>query len=162
MAHKTKIDGTNYKVVGGKPRIDDYNYKIVGGKTRIGGTNYNIMSTQQVVLRPYTGGGLDIYDANYAKVMINGQVYIGNDGYVNQNLGSFPTGTQIECYVYSNYPDEGYYNGDATISVLGTTIYKGRGIGYTHIYTLDRDVSIQIYGYGSNGRYRGIIGISEI
>jgi hypothetical protein len=42
MAHKTRIGGTNYNIVGGKTKIQGTGYNITGGKTRIQGTGYNI------------------------------------------------------------------------------------------------------------------------
>lgn len=42
MAHKTKINGTNYDVSGGKTLIGGTAYKITGGRTLIGGTAYDI------------------------------------------------------------------------------------------------------------------------
>ena len=45
MAHKTKINGTNYDVSGGKTLIGGTAYKITGGRTLIGGTAYAISFT---------------------------------------------------------------------------------------------------------------------
>lgn len=42
MAHKTKINGTNYEVSGGKTLIGGTAYKITGGRTLIDGTAYAI------------------------------------------------------------------------------------------------------------------------
>lgn len=42
MAHKTRINGTNYGIKGGKCRVNGTNYSIKKGRTLIGGTGYNI------------------------------------------------------------------------------------------------------------------------
>lgn len=43
MAHKTLIDGTAYKISGGKTLIGGTAYKIDGGRTLIGGTAYEVV-----------------------------------------------------------------------------------------------------------------------
>lgn len=42
MAHKTKVNGTNYEISGGKTRVNGTNYGIDKGKTLVGGTAYKI------------------------------------------------------------------------------------------------------------------------
>lgn len=42
MAHKARINGTNYSVIGGKCRVNGTNYSIKKGRTRVNGTNYDI------------------------------------------------------------------------------------------------------------------------
>lgn len=38
MAHKTRINGTNYSITGGKTKVGGTNYSVKGGKTLVGGT----------------------------------------------------------------------------------------------------------------------------
>lgn len=42
MAHKTKIGGTAYNIIGGKTKIGGTVYTIKGGKTKVNGTIYDI------------------------------------------------------------------------------------------------------------------------
>ena len=42
MAHKTRVNGTNYGITGGKCMINGTNYSIKKGRTLIGGTGYDI------------------------------------------------------------------------------------------------------------------------
>ena len=42
MAHKTLINGTAYKVTGGKTKVNGTAYGISGGRTLVGGTGYDI------------------------------------------------------------------------------------------------------------------------
>lgn len=43
MAHRTKINGTGYDIVGGRTRIAGTGYDILKGRTRVNGTGYDIM-----------------------------------------------------------------------------------------------------------------------
>lgn len=42
MAHKTKVNGTAYEILGGSTKVNGTNYDIIKGKTKVGGTNYDI------------------------------------------------------------------------------------------------------------------------
>lgn len=42
MAHKTRVNGTNYEITGGKTMVGGTAYKVTGGKTLVGGTAYKI------------------------------------------------------------------------------------------------------------------------
>lgn len=42
MAHKTRVNGTNYEISGGKTLVNGTAYKIDKGKTLVGGTAYSI------------------------------------------------------------------------------------------------------------------------
>ena len=46
MAHKTRINGTNYGIKGGKCRVNGTNYSIKKGRTLVGGTGYDILFTK--------------------------------------------------------------------------------------------------------------------
>lgn len=48
MAHKTKVNGTNYELTGGTTRVNGTNYHIASGKTYINGTIYPILFTVQL------------------------------------------------------------------------------------------------------------------
>ena len=42
MAHKTKVNGTNYEISGGKTLVNGTAYSIDKGKTLVGGTAYEV------------------------------------------------------------------------------------------------------------------------
>ena len=45
MASKTKVNGTNYKISGGKALVNGTSYKIKGGKTLVDGTTYSVRTS---------------------------------------------------------------------------------------------------------------------
>lgn len=56
MAHKTRVNGTNYSISGGKARVNSTNYSISKGKTRVSGTNYAISFTTVALITFYLDG----------------------------------------------------------------------------------------------------------
>lgn len=75
MAHKTKIDGTNYEVDGGKTLISGTAYDIKGGKTLVNGTAYDISfgpSTITFSVEDYYG---DIQSDFYTYTALEGMTW---------------------------------------------------------------------------------------
>ena len=42
MAHRCKVNGTNYNIIGGRCKVDGTNYNIIGGRCKVNGTAYSI------------------------------------------------------------------------------------------------------------------------
>lgn len=100
MAHKTKVNGTNYDISGGKTRVNGTNYKVEGGKTRVGGTNYKIALYRTVTI--------NITDHNSAaRIYVN---YPNTGGYPKSSLTNsnethtieVPIGTVVNCRIVQN------------------------------------------------------------
>lgn len=97
MAHKTMINGTAYKISGGKTLVNGTAYKIKGGKTLVNGTAYNISLVNETRNLTITGNGFDIFQLAYYK--------IGNTAYYpNGEITTYmlPKGTVITLVIVAN------------------------------------------------------------
>ena len=126
MAGKTKINGTDYTIIGGRTKIDGTNYSIKGGKTKIDGTNYTIK-----------GGRTKIDGTDYTimcgktKITISGSysdicaVFVDSK-WLKDGTHTFTDTSKIEIYVdglQTAYSDECrvYLNG--TLVKSGACVY---------------------------------------
>lgn len=109
MAHRCKVDGTNYNVIGGRCRVDGTSYKIIGGKTKVDGTAYSIRF----------GKTLTISKSNdYCWVSVDGKEK--PDGTYEYN-----DDTVIKVYVYAS--DDAYLS-SCKLYLNGTVVKSGSGL----------------------------------
>lgn len=78
MAHKTKVNGTAYDIVGGLTKVNGTDYNIIKGKTKVGGTNYDIQFEEEWEWPGWANATW--YDLNRVCVEIQ-----------NGNLSNFPS-----------------------------------------------------------------------
>ena len=111
MAHKTKINGTNYDVSGGKTLIGGTAYKITGGRTLIGGTAYAISFTTTPTVTTF-------------------EFYIEVDGgYGNDGTYTAKTGMTWAEWCDSSYNGSGIYVSSGALTAgHGTSIWDSNGI----------------------------------
>ena len=96
MAHKTRVNGTNYGITGGKCRVNGTNYSIKKGRTLIGRTGYDILFTKKL-----------------------GNMAVGESVYLNEN------GSPAEFYVAKHNYENGL-NGSGRTLVVRKDCYDTR------------------------------------
>lgn len=135
MAHKTKVNGTNYEISGGKTRINGTNYSISKGKTLVGGATYDVefgipknfadASWEQIIFACQNNIVPDTWKVGDQKTMrinySNSNVIIigkNHDTYVDGSTAplTFQTKQTVSggsCKIREDYSNEGGY--DSTI-----------------------------------------------
>ena len=153
MAHKTRINGTNYGIKGGKCRVNGTNYSIKKGRTLVGGTGYNISFTIPLSI---TGNGTfkhkySIKTNTVAFVTVNGNAY---SSAATVNVAA---GTTITCTVRSYESTAGkiYLNGTAvaTSGTISRFLTNSIGDDYKEVsytYTVTKAATIALTGSGYN------------
>ena len=122
MAHKTRINGTNYSITGGKTKVGGTNYSVKGGKTLVGGTVRTISFGPELVdfhIFDYYMVPMECYFT--AEVGMTWEDWINSD-YVTPNdwgvtNGNFEirnnlvylNGTQIQYFNGNTMEDENVY-----------------------------------------------------
>lgn len=125
MAHKTRINGTNYSITGGKTKVGGTNYSVKGGKTLVGGTVRTISFGPELVEFCIFDGYMVPMECFFtAEVGMTWKDWINSD-YVTPN-------------------DWGVTNGDFEIRnnlvyVNGTQIqyFNGNTMEYDNVYAAD-------------------------
>lgn len=146
MAHKVLVDGTAYKVSGGRTLIDGTAYSIKNGKTLVGGTAYEVGFAEMVTVT-ITGSS----SRSVAYVIIDGVTY------TSATTLSVPVGTVIECYATSTGKD-----GTKTIYLNGSMV-SNAGF-YSH--TIAGDTTIHLTQHSETDKddekyYYGTVSITE-
>lgn len=154
MAHKTKVNSTDYKIVGGKTLVNGTNYKIVGGKTLVGGTVYRIGFGVPVNV---TGSGND----GILLSKVAAWIEINDTKYSSATTLQIQPNTIIKCCCI-----EEYGIGFATIILNGSVVAKSSEyttLSYDYIVKENVEkITIELDRSGSSsGGYYGIITITE-
>lgn len=123
---KTRINGTNYSVAGGKIRIGGTNYSISGGRARIGGTNYNISFKREATIS-ITGSG----DEQNCYVMI------GNTKYYTRRTVSVLRGDTITLFLLGQAQN-------ASIVIDGETVAQGF-MPMSYEYIINSNCTINLF-----------------
>lgn len=114
MAHKTRINGTNYSITGGKTKIGGTNYSVKGGKTLVGGTVRTISFGPELVDFCIFDGSMVPMECYFtAEVGMTWEDWINSD-YVTPNdwgvtNGNFEIRNNL---VYVNGTQIQYFNGN--------------------------------------------------
>lgn len=114
MAHKTRINGTNYSIAGGKTKVGGTNYSVKGGKTLVGGTVRTISFGPELVDFCIFDGYMVPMECYFtAEVGMTWEDWINSD-YVTPNDWGVTNGNfEIRNYlVYFNGKQIQYFNGN--------------------------------------------------
>ena len=154
MAHKTKVNGTNYEVSGGKTLVNGTAYKIDKGKTLVNGTSYLVSFAPpdpqiSIVVNPVI---IDVLTTS-GQITINGTTYKSNS--TNTTL-TIPVGTVISCKCGATTFKTSTASATGVVSVNGTTVAQttaaadpNKYINSTsnnYDYTVTRNATIELTG----------------
>ncbi len=97
---------------GGKPLINGTSYKITGGKTKVAGTDYDIKFGCKIII---TGTPSATYTTTYSgftlSVVKDCQISINNGAYQNMTVGTMDVNPGDVIKVYNHYSvSSGYIN----------------------------------------------------
>lgn len=118
MAHRTKVNGTNYSIIGGRTKVDGTNYKIIGGRTKINGTNYSISFGKPLTV---SGTYQDASNGSYLSyATFNGTILIKDGEHTyDDTYDSIQVKVEGLQTAYSQY-NRVYLNGTLVKSGAGT------------------------------------------
>lgn len=158
MAQRALIDGTIYKINGGKTLANGVAHTIKNGKVKIDGTVYDI-SVSTLPRITVKGSPLIALGAG-AYVDINGASVTG----VLDQIFYVPIGETIVCHlnVCPGYTGQVIINGEQVANYLGGSGFFNYA-SYEYRYTVSRNASIQVVSEGSSSdlTLRGKIIIDE-
>lgn len=158
MAHKTRINGTNYGISGGKCRVSGTNYSIKKGRTRVSGTGYDINFAPPTYIDFETrtsSGTTNIKDVCYGDgywvTLHLGALYYATSLEGPWTKLSYPAGftmSTMTCIIYAN----GYWVIGGGTSSAACIAYSTSLTGTWTIKTL-WTISSSTYGYVKSIEY---------
>lgn len=134
MAHKTRINGTNYSITGGKTKVGGTNYSVKGGKTLVGGTVRTISFGPELVsFSIFDGYMVPMCSYYMAEASMTFEDWINSDYFYSttDEWGSILNewGLTPENFSISN--NKVYLNG------VQLTVWDDNAMGFIDVYATD-------------------------
>jgi hypothetical protein len=139
MAHKTRVNGTNYEISGGKTLVNGTAYSIDKGKTLVGGTAYEVGFVENLTVT--------MTQANPSGVTAG--IFCSGGNIFEPGTYQVPAGTEMNASIYHRatltdvYPYI-IFNGTS----VGTSSSSGSEYGASYYFTLTKDITFYVGTYG--------------
>ena len=133
MAHKTRVNGTNYEITSGETLVGGTAYSIAGGRTLVGGTAYDVpFEFEYHNVHMWARGAAQSSNDNSKFDDTLGYVTIGGVKYTAENTISVRKRKTISLTVSATHSDQQYrcqvyFNGNLVQDGAGTYSWPVNG-----------------------------------